>query len=78
MIISESSDMNKLSILSLFVCMAVVYCETAGVDDSLITKKVEFDIQIGDEKDRKIVLGVFGNTAPKTVTNFVALAAHEV
>ncbi len=70
--------MNKLSFLGLFSSIAVIYCATAGVDDSLITKKVEFDIKIGDENAGKIVLGVFGNTAPKTVANFVALAGNDV
>lgn len=51
-----------------------IYCD----DDALVTKKVEFDIEIGGAKVGKIVLGVFGNAAPKTVTNFVALAGNEV
>eukprot|EP00794_Sanderia_malayensis_P009992 gene9992-11013_t len=61
----------------LFSLLAVLSVINCAVDDSLITKKVEFDIEIGGQKVGTIVLGVFGNTAPKTVTNFVALSSHE-
>ncbi len=37
-----------------------------------------FDITIGGEKQGRIVIGLFGEVVPKTVRNFVALAAHEV
>ena len=47
-------------------------------DDAIVTRKVQLDIQIGNEKAGTIELGLFGNIAPKTVTNFVALAGHEV
>lgn len=43
-----------------------------------VTKEVFMDINIGGRPAGKIVLGVFGNTAPKTVANFVALADQEV
>jgi Cyclophilin type peptidyl-prolyl cis-trans isomerase/CLD len=38
-----------------------------------ITDKVYFDVRIGDAGTSRIVLGLHGNIAPKTVANFVAL-----
>ena len=64
---------TKSAVVYLLSVLLFVHCE----DDATVTKKVEFDIEIGGSKAGKIVLGLFGNTAPKTVTNFVALASHE-
>ena len=65
---------TKFALLSTLSFLIFVHCE----EEATVTKKVEFDIEIGGVKAGKIVLGLFGNTAPKTVTNFVALAGHEV
>jgi len=46
--------------------------------DTTVTRKVLFDVSVGGQPIGKIVLGLFGNTAPKTVTNFVSLAGNEV
>lgn len=46
--------------------------------DATVTRKVLFDVSVGGQPIGKIVLGLFGNTAPKTVTNFVSLAGNEV
>lgn len=46
--------------------------------DVTVTRKVFFDVSVGGQPIGKIVLGLFGNTAPKTVTNFVSLAGNEV
>lgn len=40
-----------------------------------VTKKVTFDISIEGEPAGSIVLGLFGDVVPKTVQNFVELAA---
>jgi len=39
-----------------------------------VTDKVFFDITIGGEAKGRIVIGLFGKTCPKTVTNFKSLA----
>ena len=65
---------TKFILLSTISLLTLVHCG----EDAIVTKKVEFDIQIGDSYVGKIVLGLFGDVAPKTVTNFVALASSEV
>ena len=38
-----------------------------------ITSKVFFDVQIGDADAGRIVMGLFGETVPRTTENFRAL-----
>jgi peptidyl-prolyl cis-trans isomerase B (cyclophilin B) len=40
----------------------------------LVTKKVFFDITIGGEAAGRVVVGLFGETVPKTAENFAQLA----
>ena len=47
-------------------------------EDTTITDIVSFDIKIGDEDVGTIDIGMFGETAPKTVANFIQLATGGV
>ena len=71
--------MSKMSSLLYLVAMACACFGAKAADkDTLVTKKVFFDITIGGEKAGRIVIGLFGKTVPKTADNFYQLATHEV
>merc|ERR1711872_1174678 len=66
--------MNSLAFLSLFsLYLSAVY---AG-KDTLVTKKVFFDITIVGRKEGRIEIGLFGKTVPKTAQNFYELSTGE-
>lgn len=46
-------------------------------EDTLVTDVVSFDIAIGGEDVGTIDIGLFGETAPRTVKNFLELASGE-
>jgi len=42
--------------------------------ETTVTHEVFFDVEINGQAVGRIVMGLFGETTPKTVENFVALA----
>eukprot|EP00591_Stephanopyxis_turris_P006813 CAMPEP_0195516570 /NCGR_PEP_ID=MMETSP0794_2-20130614/7759_1 /TAXON_ID=515487 /ORGANISM="Stephanopyxis turris, Strain CCMP 815" /LENGTH=199 /DNA_ID=CAMNT_0040645199 /DNA_START=55 /DNA_END=654 /DNA_ORIENTATION=+ len=50
---------------------------TASADLEKITSKVFFDIEIEGESGGRVVMGLFGDTVPKTAENFRALCTGE-
>jgi len=56
----------------------VFFCYSfSQAEDTTVTDIVSFDITIGEEDVGTIDLGLFGETAPKTVQNFLYFASGE-
>ena len=73
------SVLVKMIFFVLAVCsINALVIHVSADSDTLVTSKVYLDISIGKEPKGRIVIGLFGNTVPKTVKNFKALASHEV
>lgn len=45
--------------------------------DAKVTHQVYFDIEHGDKSIGRVVMGLYGDTVPKTVENFVGLVERE-
>lgn len=64
-------------LLAACLCSVAVNCEGDGKKKAVVTSKVFFDIEIGGEAAGRIVIGLFGETVPKTAENFRALCTGE-
>jgi len=66
-------NMALKQLLLLGLCAVFV-----NADLYTVTKKVYFDIQVDGKAEGRIVMGLFGETTPKTAKNFYELCTHSV
>ncbi|XP_076632943.1 peptidyl-prolyl cis-trans isomerase B isoform X1 [Colletes latitarsis] len=76
---SDHSPRNRrtMKILLTIACLVAVVA-TLENDSLQVTEQVYFDVMIDDHPVGRIVVGLFGDVAPKTVKNFVTLATTGV
>ncbi|XP_065836399.1 peptidyl-prolyl cis-trans isomerase B-like [Oscarella lobularis] len=60
-----------------FVFLFSLFVASVARDKLFVTQKVYFDVDIGEERAGRIVIGLFGKNTPKTTANFAALATGE-
>ncbi|KAI3627643.1 CPR2 [Malassezia furfur] len=66
--------MNVGRVLSLLALVCATASLALSHKDAKVTNYVYFDIEQGEKTLGRITLGLYGETVPKTVENFVALA----
>ena len=66
--------MNVGRVLSLLALVCATASLALSHKDAKVTNYVYFDIEQGEKTLGRVTLGLYGETAPRTVENFVALA----
>ncbi|KAF7119490.1 hypothetical protein RHSIM_Rhsim13G0069400 [Rhododendron simsii] len=66
---------SSLSVTRLYMCNFLA--KKSQEDLKEVTHKVYFDVEIAGKPAGRIVMGLFGNTVPKTAENFRALCTGE-
>jgi len=66
-------NLNHRVVLGLVLFVTIAICKSQA-GRLTVTHKVYFDMTVDDLPAGRIVIGLFGEAAPKTVANFVALA----
>jgi len=68
---------NYKSLVRIFLFLCVFISSIKAEDLEAITSKVYFDVSIGGGPPKRVVMGLYGNTVPKTTENFRALCTGE-